>query len=136
MSVVELGNRDLNWGKVVPPAWYRINIKSIGEKPSKDGNSVNYPTEGEILFDGETGSTEYAGVSVIWNFNSKAMGGFVALMRALGEEPKAGQRINTEAAVGCTVDVFVENDTYDGRLVHRVNHKYRAPKPEVNAVNS
>jgi len=134
MSVVKLETKDLNWGKVVPPAWYRMKINSVGEKPSKDGGSINYPCEGEILFNGENGSTEHTGVSVIWNFNSKAMGGFVSLMRALGEEPKAGQNIDTKAAEGVVLDVFVENDTYDGRVVHRVNHRYRAPKPDVVAV--
>ena len=36
---------------------------------------------------------------------------------------------------GHEIDVFVENDTYQGRLVNRVNHKYRAPKPDVTAMS-
>jgi hypothetical protein len=47
---------------------------------------------------------------------------------------KAGTRFDLKSAEGRELDIFVENDTYQNRLVNRVNHKYRAPKPEVTAV--
>jgi hypothetical protein len=38
---------------------------------------------------------------------------------------KAGARFDLANAVGRTLEVFVENDTWQGRMVNRVNHKYR-----------
>jgi hypothetical protein len=42
-------------------------------------------------------------------------------------------RFNLVAASGMQVDAYVENDTYEGRIKNRVNHKYRLVKPEVSA---
>lgn len=136
MPTIEFGQRDILRGKVVPPAWYRVRVEGVGESLSKDGNSTNYPVEGTILFNGETGSTEYAGVPLDWNFNSKAPGFAVGFLAALGVEAQVGKRYELSNAAGKEIDVFVENDTWQGRVVNRVNHKYRAPKQEVTAVSA
>jgi len=133
MPFIEYAPRDLLRGKVVDPAWYRMRIESIGEALSKDGNSTNFPVEGTILFNGDTGSTQFQGVPVDWNFNSKAIGYSVGFLAAFGVEAVIGKRFDLANAVGKELDVFVENDTYQGRMVNRVNHKYRAPKQEVKA---
>jgi len=39
---------------------------------------------------------------------------------------KAGARFDLANAVGKQVEVFVENGEWQGRMVNRVNHKYRA----------
>jgi hypothetical protein len=137
MPVVSFSNRDLMRGKIITPGWYRVKIEGIGEAPAKaseKGPSTNYPVEATILFNGDDGSVEFAGVPVDWNFNSKAIGFAVGFLQAFGVDVKAGTRFDLKSAEGREIDVFVENDTYQGRLVNRVNHKYRTPRAEVTAV--
>lgn len=125
MPFIQFGDRDLLRGKVVEPAWYRVKIESVGEKPSSDGGSTNYPVEGTIIRNADNGNTDYAQVPIDWNFNSKAIGFAVGFLQAFGVEVKAGVRFDLNAASGQELDVFIENDVYQGRTVNRVNHKYR-----------
>lgn len=136
MPVISFSDRDLMRGKIVTPAWYRVKIDAIGEAPAKQsekGPSTNYPVEGTILFNGDTGDTEFAGVPLDWNFNSKAIGFAVGFLQSFGVDVKSGTRFDLKSAEGREVDVFVENDTYQNRLVNRCNHKYRSPKLDVSA---
>jgi len=136
MPVISFSDRDLMRGKIITPAWYRVKIDTIGEAPAKQsekGPSTNYPVEATILFNGDTGELEFKGVPLDWNFNSKAIGFAVGFLQSFGVEVKSGTRFDLKSAEGREVDVFVENDTYQGRLVNRVNHKYRTPRSEVTA---
>jgi len=128
MPMVEFGDRDLLRGKIVPPAWYRVRIESIGEGPSSKGDSTNYPVAATIIRNAENGDTSLANVPIEWMFNSKAIGFAVGFLQAFGVEPKSGQRFDLAAAEGKELEVFIENDQYQGRLVNRVNHKYRPAK--------
>lgn len=133
---VTFSNRDLLRGKVVTPAWYRVRIDEVGEQPAKvseKGPSINYPVAATILFNGDTGDTAEKDTPIDWNFNSKAVGFAVGFLQAFGVEVKADTRFDLKSAEGRELDVFVENDTYQGRLVNRVNHKYRPVRPEVTA---
>jgi len=123
--MIQFSDRDLLRGKIVEPAWYLVTIQNIGEAPSKDGGSTNYPVEASIIKNAETGDEAFAGVPLDWNFNSKAIGFAVGFLSAFGVDVKAGQRFDLANAVGRNVEVFVENDTWQGRMVNRVNHKYR-----------
>jgi hypothetical protein len=137
MPVVSFSARDLMRGKIITPAWYRVVINSVGEAPAKaseKGPSTNYPVEATIQFNGDDGSTEFTGVPLDWNFNSKAIGFAVGFLQAFGVEVKEGTRFDLKSAEGRELDVFVENDQYQGRLVNRVNHKYRPIRPDVTAV--
>ncbi|HYV52402.1 MAG TPA: hypothetical protein VE971_03825 [Candidatus Eisenbacteria bacterium] len=137
MAIVQFSDRDMLRGTVVTPAWYRVRIDSVGEGPAKDqskGPSTNYPVEATILFEGDTGDTQFASVPVDWNFNSKAIGFAVGFLQAFGVKVEAGKRFDLKSAEGKEVDVFVENDTYQNRTVNRVNHKYREIRPEVTPV--
>ena len=137
MPVISFSERDLLRGKTVNPAWYRVKIDSIGEAPAKQsekGPSTNYPVEATIKFNGDTGETEFTGVPIDWNFNSKAIGFAVGFLQAFGLEVKAGIRFELKSAEGREIDVFVENAIWDNRPVNRVNHKYRTPRAEVTAV--
>lgn len=125
MPIVQFSDRDLLRGKVVEPAWYVVNIVSVGEAPSKDGGSTNYPVEGVIVKNADNGSEDFAGVPLDWNFNSKAIGFAVGFLAALGVDVKAGARFELANAAGKTMEVFVENGEWQGRIVNRVNHKYR-----------
>jgi len=137
MAIVQFSGRDLLRHTVVTPAWYRVRIDAVGEGPAKDqskGPSTNYPVEATILFEGDTGDTQFASVPVDWNFNSKAIGFAVGFLLAFGVKVEAGKRFDLKSAEGKEVDVFVENDTYQNRTVNRVNHKYREIRPEVTPV--
>ena len=126
MPIVSFTDRDLLRGKVVEPAWYVVNIDQIGEGPSKDGGSTNYPVESTIVKNADTGSETFKNVPVDWNFNSKAIGFAVGFLSAFGVDVKAGARFELANTVGRQVEVFIENGEYQGRMVNRVNHKYRA----------
>lgn len=146
MPIISFTERDLLRGVVVEPAWYRVRIDEVGESLAASGKTTNYPVEGTILFNADTGATKFkdangneqslAGVPTPagWMFNSGAIGFAVGYLAAFGVDVKAGQRIDLAASKGKELDVFIENDTYQGRLVNRINHKYRAPRPEVTAV--
>lgn len=126
MPVIQFGDRDLLRGKVVTPAWYVVRIDSVGEAPSKDQQSTNYPIEGTIIRNADNGDTEFANVPLDWNFNSKAIGFAVGFLQAFGVDVKSGARFELANATGKELEVFVENDQWQGRLINRVNHKYRA----------
>jgi len=128
MPMINFSAKDLLRGKVVEPAWYRVKIDSVGEAPSKDGGSTNYPVEATIIRNADNGNEGFKDAPLDWNFNSKAIGFAVGFLQAFGVEVKSGVRFDLANAAGKELDVFVENDTWQGRLVNRVNHKYRAPR--------
>ncbi len=137
MPIIQFSQRDILRGTVVTPAWYRVRIETVGEAPAKVSEkapSTNYPVEATILFNGDNGDTQFTNVPIDWNFNSKAIGFAVGFFQSFGVEVKADTRFDLKSAEGKETDVFVENDTYQGRLVNRVNHKYRALRPEVTAM--
>jgi len=125
MPLIEFGQRDILRGTVVTPGWYRVRIENIGEALAKNQESTNYPVEGTILHNGDNGDKEFAGVPLDWNFNSKAIGFAVGFLKSFGLEVVPGKRFELNAAAGKNIDVMIENDTYQGRMVNRVNHKYR-----------
>jgi len=128
MPIISFSEKDLLRGKIVEPAWYRVRVDNIGESPSKDGGSTNYPVEGVIIRNADTGGEEFAGVPIEWNFNSKAIGFAVGFLQAFGVEVKPNVRVELRAAEGKEIDVFIENDTWQGRMKNQVNHKYRTPR--------
>lgn len=138
MPAISFSQRDLLRGKIVTPGWYRVHIEEVGEAPAKTDPanpnkppSTNYPVTATIKFNGDDGSTEFKDVPLEWNFNSRAIGFAVGFLSAFGVEVQANSRYDLKSAEGRDVDVFVKNDTYQGRLVNRVEHMYRAPKPDV-----
>jgi hypothetical protein len=124
--IIEFSDRDMNRGKVIDPAWYQVKIENVGEAPSRDGGSTNYPVEGVIIRNADSGDEKFAGMPIEWNFNSKAIGFAAGFLQALGIDVKAGARFDLANAIGHTVEVFIENGEWQGRIVNRVNHKYRA----------
>lgn len=130
MPIIQFSERDLLRGKVVIPAWYRVRIESVGEKPTvtEKGPSINYPVEGTILYNADNGTKDFEGVPLDWGFNSKAIGFAIDFLKAFGADVKAGARFDLAAAAGKEVDIFVENGEYQGRINNRVNHKYRTPR--------
>jgi hypothetical protein len=128
MTMIEFSESDLLRNKIVQPAWYRLQIGSVGPwTPTKAGDSNNCLIECTIKNNADNGDIEFAGVPVTIQFNDKpkAKGFIEGFLKALKVEVTAG-RFNLKAAEGQEVDAFVENDTYEGRVLNRINHKYRA----------
>jgi hypothetical protein len=137
MAVVQFSERDILRGTIIEPAWYRVRIDTVGESAAADkgkGASTNYPVEGTILFNGDNGDIKFKNCPIDWNFNSKAVGFAVGFLKAFGVEVAAGQRFDLKSAEGREIDVYVENGTYNNRIVNRVEHKYRPINPDVRAV--
>jgi len=131
-TVVSYSSRDLLASKIVPPGWYRVMVDDISSEPSADGKSMNYPVEGTIICNADDGTTDFAGVPLgigkSWMFNSKVISFSIDFLRSFGVEINADTRYDLDASKGKILDVFVENDTYQGRLKNKVNHKYRPAK--------
>lgn len=125
MPIISFNDRDLLRGKIVEPAWYVVTINSVGEAPSKDGGSTNYPVEGVIVKNADNGSEDFANVPLDWNFNSKAISFAAGFLAALGVDVRSGARFELSNAVGKQMEIFVENGEWQGRILNRVNHKYR-----------
>ncbi len=135
MPLIEFSEEDLLRNQVVEPAWYRVLITAVGSKPSKSdnpGTTTVWPVEGKILFNADTGDKSHENVPTPngWNFNDnpKARGFMIGFFKALGADPALGQKYELKNAEGKQIDVMIETDTYEGRLVNRINHKYRAPR--------
>ena len=127
MAMIDISQRDYLRGKIVEPAWYRMKIEDVGEAPSKDGGSTNFPVDGTIIRNAENGDEKFAGVPITWNFNSKATGFAIGFLEALGVEVVPG-KFDLAAARGMELDVYVDNKEYQGRILNNVPHKYRAAK--------
>lgn len=127
MPIIDFSQEDLLKGKIVNPAWYKMEIGHLTESLAKNGESTNWVYEdSKILCDADSGDTTNAGVTIPIRFNSKAKGFLVGFFNALGGDVAPGKRFELKEAEGKQIEVFVENDTYEGRLVNRINHKYRA----------
>jgi hypothetical protein len=106
-----------------------IQIDSVDDwKLSKAGTSKNCVMACTVIKNDDSGETEgIQGVPLYLQFNDspKAKGFIEGFLRALGIDV-AAQRYDLAAAAGKTITAFVENETYEGRVRNRVNHKYRA----------
>lgn len=127
-TLVEFTESDLLRSKIVDPAWYRLLINEVGEwTPTKNGDSNNCVMECVIQFNGDTRSEEFKGVPLNLQFNDKknAIGFIEGFLRAMGAKLEVG-RIDLQAVKGSQIEAYVENETWEGRVRNRVNHKYRA----------
>lgn len=132
MPIVEFSKDDLLQSKVVTPAWYRVQITKVEDRASNDGKSINTWLKGKILFNADNGSTEFADVPTpfLWMFNSKAVWSMVGFAQAFGVEVEPGKRFDPSATEGKQIDVFIENEMYNGILQNSIKHKYRAPREQ------
>lgn len=135
MPKIRFSESDLSRNRIVEPAWYLMTINSIGEAPSKDGGSTNYPVDATIIRNADNGSEDFKGVTLIWNFNSKAIGFAQGFLACFGVDAKLNTDYELSSAEGKQIEVFVENDTWQGRIVNRVNHKYRPVRSDRGSDN-
>ena len=124
--MLEFSDKDILRGKVISPDWYRVQIDEFEEKLSKDGQSTNFNYEGTVISNASNGDTEFANVPVRWNFNSKAKGYMIGFLAVFGITVEKGKRYDLSAFIGKQLDIFVENEIYENRMINKINHKYRA----------
>ncbi len=141
MPVITFSERDLLRGKVVTPAWYRVEILDVQEKPSSDGQSMNTWIKGRILFNADNGSKEFEGVPTpfLWLFNSKGAFAAVGFVNSLtGSEVTPGSRfnLNKETLVGKQLDAFIGNGIYNNQTVNTMTGQYRQPRQAQEAVTA
>jgi hypothetical protein len=130
--MVSFDDSDILRNKIVTPAWYRVLIMRVGTKPAKGDNpetTTIWPLDGKIIKNMDNGSEDFAGVPTPagWNFNDnpKAKGFIIGFLEALGVDVKSGARYDLVAAEGKEIGVYISNDTYEGRVVNRINHQYK-----------
>jgi len=129
MALVQFTAKDLLRDKIVDPGMYLVHIDECSNgEASKDGRSVNYTVEATIIKNADNGSEEFAGVPLVWNFNSKAMGFMKGLFEAFGEVVTVESRFDTNGIPGHKVEVQVLNDTYNNKMQNKVQHNYRKPR--------
>jgi len=128
VTIISFTDSDLQRNRVVEPAYYVVSIEGHRTwTPTKDGQSNNCHMDCIIEKNADNGSTDFSGVPIILQFNDKpgAKGFIEGFLRAMGVDIQANTRYDLQSAVGKKIEAFVENDTYNGRLVNKVNHKYR-----------
>jgi hypothetical protein len=128
MTMVSFSDSDLLRNKIVEPAWYVLDIQAHRTwSPTKDGQSNNCHFECVIIKNADNGADDFAAVPIELQFNDKpkAKGFIEGFLRGLGVDIQANARYSLESAVGKKIEAFIENDTYNGRIINRCNHKYR-----------
>ncbi len=132
MPIIDFSEDDLLRGKPVTPSWYRVKLGQFAEKMSSGGDSTNWTfDDSRILFDADSGDKTFANVSITVRFNSKAKGFLVGFFSALGADVKPGSRFELRNGEGREIDIFIKNDTYEGRIVNKQD-LFRAPRTEPN----
>lgn len=124
---VDFSKEDIQRGKLFKPAWYVVEVNKISVKQNKKGDGVNYWITGTIINDADNGSTEFAGFPTPqnWLFSSKAKGFMNGFFGAFGIDIEEGTRYDLEGFEGKQLEVFIENQLYEGRMQNTINHKYR-----------
>jgi hypothetical protein len=121
---VAFSSEDMLRDKILDPGWYVVLIKDVVEGPSKDGGSTNYNVEGVVVA-GASGESEFAGVPLRWNFNSKAISFAIGFLRALGVDVQPDTRYDLARAKDQTLQVYVRTGSYQDRPKNEVTHAYR-----------
>lgn len=127
-TTISFSESDMLRNKVVEPAWYVLSIDGHRTwSPTKDGQSNNCHMECTIEKNADTGATDFTGVPIELQFNDKpkAKGFIEGYLRGLGVDIQANARYTLDSSVGRKIEAFIENDTYNGRLINKCNHKYR-----------
>lgn len=117
MGIWEVSPDDMKQDIVVTvPSWYccEVTISVLGV--DKNGAAL-WRLTAKILNEGE-----YFGVPVRWNYSEKAKSMSNRFLKAIGAtiDPMTGVRMNTDAAVGRRVELYVAPREWEGRLLSDV----------------
>lgn len=116
MAIWDISADDLKAGTVVDePSWYCVDIISSVLGTDRNGAGL-WKLKGKILNGGK-----FQGVPVQWNYSEKAKSMSTRFVAALGASINpTGVKINTDAATGKRVELFLAPRDYEGRLVNDV----------------
>jgi hypothetical protein len=124
--MIEFSQKDILRGKLIEPGWYVGHIEALEKKLAAKGDSTNYNYDVTIIKNADNGEEKFAGVPVTVNFNTKAKGFMIGFFTALGADITPGSRFNEENAVGKDIELYVSNEEFDGRMINKCKHQYRA----------
>lgn len=120
---------DLKRGKLVPPAWYNLQITKVEEKPADTDGSMNW------IMDFVIKGGEYDGVPVrrYWNEKYHPASNIEHFLEAFGVkvDDKAGIDIDFQKTVGKELKAFIKNQL-DKQNVMRNNIVDFAPATATN----
>jgi hypothetical protein len=116
MPKIRVTREDMLRSKTVKPGWYRATVKRVGEKPAKTDGSTTWPIDFTLLSEGE-----FQGVPVSTVFSEKAPGFAIKFIEACGGKvgPDGGE-MELSRAEGKELEIFIDNDLYDGRLTNKI----------------
>jgi len=110
-------------GQAIAPGWYKVEIVAFNIKqPKSGGDSLNYVPTFKI--------PDLDGFEMNHTFNSQAIGNMGPFIGALQNKPvkqimdemKNGQmEFDTDNCVGMKLQIKVVNETYENRLVNKVD---------------
>lgn len=123
MSGLTITQDDINKSKMVPPAWYVVDI--IDAKEDVAGASSKNPGSTVYKFTGKIKDGDNAGVNLYWNFSEVAPGFAVEFIKACGREVVPGQSYDLIGTKGKTIQVHVVRGSYNGKPQNTVDG-YRA----------
>lgn len=107
---------DLLKNQASTPGWYKGRVKSIKLDKAKTGNSYNFVTVFEI---------EENGKEITNWFNTQAIGAIAPLVESITGapiDPSSDFEIDTDVLVGEKLQVHIINDTYQGRIVDKIDN--------------
>jgi hypothetical protein len=117
MAEFEVTVDDLNRNKTLTPTWYPFRIKTVEDKPSKAGDSLNTVIDFVGVGDGPA-----KGVELREYFSHKIMPGVILpLVTAVaGGSLKPGKVVANQETLGDQViEIYVTNEDYGGRRRNR-----------------
>ena len=125
MAFMEYNEKDMKRSIIVTPSWYRVKITACDEKLSQKGDSTNWMMEATIIKHADNDGEEFAGVPVMWNFNSKAAGLSVGFVTSCGGDISAGSRFRMQDTVGKEVEMNVITGAYNNIPKNDTNYQFR-----------
>jgi hypothetical protein len=132
MPLVNITKAGLLRNQLIEPGWYVALIQRVGKTAAKGDNPDTtevYPVDGVIVRNADTGSTRYAGVPTpYWSFNNnpRAETFIIDFLKALADNQDITEGLKElSAAEGRQIEVFIKNEEFQGRLINRLDHKYR-----------
>lgn len=124
MPIIKLTQDDINRAKQPDAGWFRLKLTEVSEKPSKDKKSINYNFDFEII-DAPAGAERNVGRHAYTMCNSKAPGiMLMPLCSAIYNIPIdeiTPDDVNTDKWIGKTLFGEVTEETFEGKIVKRLN---------------
>lgn len=120
--IINISAADLMKNELTKPDWYLATIRGLESGKTTDGTSINYVFKVVL---------EATGKEMDARFNSKALGFFEPFIEAVtGEKTDRTKpiRLDSDDYIGKKLKVKVINDTYNGRLVDKVDGYAHATK--------